>query len=86
MRCRSAHAADRVAAVDCTAFLYPRTGKPFPWEFLVDDRVERRQIDPFIATNDIDAELDVVLSGAAIGQFFGYSVTSMSAKGGSCRC
>jgi len=25
-------------------------------------------------TNDIDAELDTVLSGAAIGQFFGYSV------------
>ncbi|AWG27707.1 MULTISPECIES: LysR family transcriptional regulator [Burkholderia] len=58
----------------CTAFLYPRTGKPFPWEFLVDGRVDTRQIDPFIATNDIDAELDTVLSGAAIGQFFGYSV------------
>ncbi|MBZ5792210.1 LysR family transcriptional regulator [Burkholderia contaminans] len=58
----------------CTAFLYPRTGKPFPWEFLVDGRVDTRQVSPFIATNDIDAELDIVLSGAAIGQFFGYSV------------
>ncbi|MEN2468459.1 LysR family transcriptional regulator [Burkholderia sp. GS2Y] len=58
----------------CTAFLYPRTGKPFPWEFLVDGRVDTQQVHPFIATNDIDAELDIVLSGAAIGQFFGYSV------------
>ncbi|VWB65879.1 LysR family transcriptional regulator [Burkholderia aenigmatica] len=65
----------------CTAFLYPRTGKPFPWEFLVDGRVDARQIDPFIATNDIDAELDTVLSGAAIGQFFGYSVSAHIREG-----
>ncbi|MFJ1209659.1 LysR family transcriptional regulator [Burkholderia pyrrocinia] len=58
----------------CTAFLYPRTGKPFPWEFLVGGRVDTLDVRPFIATNDIDAELDIVLSGAAIGQFFGYSV------------
>ncbi|AOJ11583.1 LysR family transcriptional regulator [Burkholderia mayonis] len=58
----------------CTAFLHPRTGKPFPWEFLVDGRIETRQMQPFIATNDIDSELDAVLSGVAIGQFFGYSI------------
>ena len=65
---------DALSEHRCTAFLYPRTGKPFPWEFLVDGGVHTRQVNPFIATNDIDAELDTVLSGAAIGQFFGYSV------------
>ncbi|WP_323118313.1 LysR family transcriptional regulator [Burkholderia alba] len=65
---------DALSGHRCTTFLHPGTGKAFPWEFLVDGRIETRHMRPFIATNDIDSELDAVLSGAALGQFFGYSV------------
>lgn len=58
----------------CTSFLHPRTGKVFPWEFLVDGEVETRIFAPFVATNDVDAEVEAVASGAAIGQFFQYAV------------
>lgn len=78
---------DALSEHRCTAFPYPRTGKPLPWECLVDGSVHTRQVHPFIATNDIDAELDTVLCGVAIGQFSS-AIPPMHtcANGASCRC
>lgn len=74
------HGAPRtIAELDrhrCTSFLHPRNGKLFPWEFSVDGTIETRSVQPFIATNDVESEVEVVLSGAAIGQFFGYTVAA----------
>jgi DNA-binding transcriptional LysR family regulator len=64
---------EELAAHRCTGYRRANTGKQAPWEFLIGNEIVYRDIAVALCTNDIDAEMDAVLSGLAIGQLGGFS-------------
>lgn len=60
----------------CSGYRQANTGKLAPWEFLVDGETIRRDVPAVLSCNDVDAEVDAVLSGSAIGQLASFSAVS----------
>lgn len=64
---------DALAGHRCTGYRRANTGKLAPWVFRVGDELVYRDITPTLCCNDVDAELDAVLAGLAIGQLGSFS-------------
>jgi DNA-binding transcriptional LysR family regulator len=59
---------DELATHRCTAFRHPATGQTLAWYLNIDGEVVHRHVVPTMSTNDIELELQAVLSGQFIGQ------------------
>lgn len=60
----------------CTGYRRANTGKQAPWEFRIGDEIVYRHIEATLCVNDIDAEVDAVLAGEAIGQLGSFSAVT----------
>jgi len=58
----------------CTGFLHPQTGKEMPWEIQVDGELTYVHVPAIARFNNIEAEIDAVKLGLAIGQLSEYLV------------
>lgn len=67
---------DDLAAHRCTGYRRANTGKVAPWEFMIGDELVYREIAATLYANDIDAEVDAVLAGLAIGQLGSFSAVA----------
>lgn len=65
----------------CTGYRQANTGKLAPWEFVVAGETIRRDVPAVLCCNDIEAELDAVLSGSAIGLLGSFSAVPHIRKG-----
>jgi DNA-binding transcriptional LysR family regulator len=72
---------DDLAKHRCTGYRRMNTGKAAPWEFMIDDTIVYRDIAASLQVNDIDAEVDAVLAGLAIGQLGGFSAVAPIREG-----
>ncbi|RMR86335.1 Transcriptional regulator, LysR family [Pseudomonas coronafaciens pv. striafaciens] len=64
---------DALAEHRCTGFRQANTGQLAPWVFQVGNEVIYREVRATICTNDVDAEVQAVLDGLAIGQLGSFS-------------
>jgi DNA-binding transcriptional LysR family regulator len=60
----------------CSGYRRANTGKQAPWEFTIDGEIVYREMAASVCSNDIDAETEAVLAGAAIGQLGSFSAVS----------
>jgi DNA-binding transcriptional LysR family regulator len=67
---------DDLASHRCTGYLRANTGKQAPWEFMIGTEIVYREVAAALCANDIDAEMEAVLAGLAIGQLGGFSAVS----------
>lgn len=67
---------DDLDAHRCSGYRRANTGKQAPWEFLIGNEIEYREIATTLCTNDIDAETEAVVAGLAIGQLGSFSAVS----------
>lgn len=65
----------------CTGFKNTNTGRVMPWEFMDKDDVTYTDAAAKFVTNDVDAEMTVVLAGAGIGQIPSYLAQPMVESG-----
>ncbi|SAL05512.1 LysR family transcriptional regulator [Caballeronia calidae] len=65
----------------CTGYRRANTGKQAPWEFMIGDEIVYREISAALCANDIDAEVDAVLAGLAIGQLGSFSAVTPIREG-----
>lgn len=63
---------DDLARHTCTGFRHAQTGKQMPWEYWDGDATAYRDVPAAFVTNDVDAEVQAVLSGVGIGQLPSY--------------
>jgi DNA-binding transcriptional LysR family regulator len=59
---------DELVGHRCSVFRHPATGQVMPWHVRVGQEVVHRPMAGALSTNDIDAELQAILSGNVIGQ------------------
>ncbi|CAB3626161.1 LysR family transcriptional regulator [Achromobacter marplatensis] len=57
----------------CTGYRRVNTGKLAPWEFMVGDEIQYRDVPAVLCTNDAEAETDAVVAGLGIGQLGSFS-------------
>lgn len=57
----------------CSVFRHPATGQLVPWYVKIQDEVVHRTMPLCLSTNDVELELQAVLSGRVIGQLAGIS-------------
>ena len=57
----------------CTGYRRVNTGKLAPWEFMVGDEIQYRDVPAVLCTNDAEAETDAVVDGLGIGQLGSFS-------------
>jgi DNA-binding transcriptional LysR family regulator len=65
----------------CSVFRHPVTGQTFPWYLHINGEVVQRHVAPTLAINDIDLELQAVLSGQVIAQVSAMSAASLIRSG-----
>ncbi|WP_029000986.1 LysR family transcriptional regulator [Azohydromonas australica] len=65
-----------LASHRCGVFRQPGTGKLLPWHVKIDDEVIAHEVAPALCTNDIDMELEAVLSGRVVGQLMSMSAAA----------
>lgn len=51
----------------CSMFRHPGTGRVLPWFFKVDGELVARDLPPALSTNDVELEIEAVLSGHVLG-------------------
>nr|WP_319743757.1 LysR substrate-binding domain-containing protein [Pigmentiphaga sp.] len=64
---------DDLAHHRCTGYRRANTGKVAPWEFVVGGETVYRDFPATLCSNDLDAEVEAVLTGGAIGQLGSFS-------------
>lgn len=52
----------------CSVFRHPATGQVFPWYLKLGGEVVTRDFFPSLSTNNVELELEAILSGQVIGQ------------------
>ncbi|MBK1684512.1 LysR family transcriptional regulator [Rhodoferax fermentans] len=65
---------DSLAALSshrCSVFRHPATGRLAPWHVVLDGQLVEQPVVPAIISNDVDLELNAVLSGKVLGQLAG---------------
>jgi DNA-binding transcriptional LysR family regulator len=67
---------DDLSAHRCTGYRRANTGKLAPWEFLIGNEIVYREIGATLCANDVQAEVDAVVAGLAIGQLGSFSAVS----------
>ncbi|KQW02632.1 LysR family transcriptional regulator [Rhizobacter sp. Root1221] len=72
---------DDLARHTCTGFRHAQTGKQMPWEYLDGDATAYRDVPAAFVTNDVDAEVQAVLSGIGIGQLPSYLAQPLIREG-----
>ncbi|AKU23995.1 LysR family transcriptional regulator [Massilia sp. MB5] len=72
---------DELARHNAVLHYSGRTGRPFPWEFLVDGAVQRIDMRGAVAVNDADAYLSCGLQGLGLIQPGAYLVRGHLARG-----
>lgn len=55
----------------CSVFRHPATGRLTPWHVMLDGHLVEQPVVPAIISNDVDLELNAVLSGKVLGQLAG---------------
>ncbi|MBO9647497.1 MAG: LysR family transcriptional regulator [Variovorax sp.] len=65
----------------CTGFRHVNTGKLMPWEYLDGAETAFRDVPAVFSTNDVDAEVQAVLTGVGIGQLPGYAAMPLIEAG-----
>ncbi|MBB3178128.1 LysR family transcriptional regulator [Variovorax sp. Sphag1AA] len=65
----------------CTGFRHVNTGKLMPWEYLEGQETAFRDVPAVFSTNDVDAEVQAVLTGIGIGQLPGYAAMPLIQAG-----
>jgi len=65
----------------CTGFRHVNTGKLMPWEYLDGTETAFRDVPAIFSTNDVDAEVQAVLTGIGIGQLPSYAAMPLIRAG-----
>lgn len=65
----------------CSVFRHPATGRLAPWHVMLDGQLVEQPVVPAIISNDVDLELNAVLSGKVLGQLAGATAASFIRSG-----
>ena len=75
-----------LSAHRCSVFRNPSTGQIEPWFLSRDGAVHEHHLPPAFSTNDLELELQVVLSGEVIGELTNFSAAPLIGWAVSSRC
>lgn len=65
----------------CSVFRHPGTGRLAPWHVHLDGQLVAQPVVPAIISNDVDLELNAVLSGKVLGQLAGATAAAYIRSG-----
>jgi DNA-binding transcriptional LysR family regulator len=65
----------------CSGYRQANTGQQAPWEFKVGNEKIYRDFAPVVCSNDMDTEVQAVLSGLMVGQLASFAATQLIRSG-----